>query len=62
MIAFLFFMFKLNAFIIIFAVFYFMNKKKKDYHAERDYLFQNVYPKLKSYCKTTHGLDFQVNK
>lgn len=26
----------------------------------KDYLIANVYPKLKTYCKKTYGLDFQV--
>ena len=31
-----------------------------DTHAERDYLIANVYPKLKTYCKSKYGIDFQV--
>lgn len=28
--------------------------------AERDSLIENVFPKLKDYCREKHGLEFQV--
>lgn len=31
-----------------------------DTHAERDYLIEHTYPKLREYCKKTYGLEFQV--
>lgn len=34
----------------------------KDTMAERDYLIEHVFPKLKEYCKKSHDLDFQVSK
>ena len=30
-----------------------------DTNAERDYLIENIYPRLKDYCKAKHDLDFQ---
>jgi hypothetical protein len=29
-------------------------------HAERDYLIENIFPKLKEYCRNNYQLDFQV--
>ena len=31
-----------------------------DTREERNYLMENVYPKLKDYCKQKYGLEFQV--
>ena len=31
-----------------------------DTHTERDYLIANIYPKLKTYCKTEYNIDFQI--
>lgn len=31
-----------------------------DFEAERNYLFENVYPLVRGYCKENHGIDFQV--
>ena len=31
-----------------------------DMSMERNCLMQNVYPKIKEYCKEKHGLEFQV--
>ena len=39
----------------------FLSSTFTDTHEERDYLIENVFPKLKDYCKKEHGLDFQVN-
>ncbi len=38
----------------------FLSSTFTDTHEERDYLIQNIYPRLKKYCKLEHGLDFQV--
>ena len=35
---------------------------KKDTMAERDYLIERIFPKLKEYCKRKYDLDFQVIK
>ncbi|KAL3862492.1 hypothetical protein ACJMK2_008453 [Sinanodonta woodiana] len=38
----------------------FISSTFTDTREERDMLLENVYPKLKTYCKEKHGLDFQV--
>jgi hypothetical protein len=42
-----------------FSAYHYFNKKK-DTHAERDYLIEKIYPELKTYCKKEYGLNFQV--
>jgi hypothetical protein len=32
----------------------------KDTYEERDYLIENIYPELRTYCFENYGLDFQV--
>ncbi len=41
------------------AVRIFLSSTFSDTKAERNYLFEHIYPKLKEYCKNK-GLDFQV--
>lgn len=38
----------------------FLSSTFTDTHEERDYLIENIYPKLRDYCKNEHGLDFQI--
>jgi hypothetical protein len=38
----------------------FLSSTFSDMHTERDYLIENIYPRLKDYCKSQYGLDFQV--
>ena len=38
----------------------FLSSTFSDTHTERDYLIEHIYPRLKTYCKTTYGYDFQV--
>ncbi len=38
----------------------FLSSTFSDTHTERDYLIEFIYPRLKTYCKTTYGLDFQI--
>jgi hypothetical protein len=42
------------------AVKIFLSSTFSDTHTERDYLIEHIYPKLKTYCKLEHGLDFYV--
>ena len=42
------------------AVNIFLSSTFSDLHAERDYLIENIYPRLKDYCKNQYGLEFQV--
>lgn len=39
----------------------FLSSTFSDTHTERDYLIANIYPLIKTYCKTKYNLDFQVN-
>ena len=39
----------------------FISSTFTDTTAERDYLIENIFPKLKDYCKAIHDLDFQVS-
>ncbi|WAR02876.1 NWD2-like protein [Mya arenaria] len=32
----------------------------QDFEAERSYLFESVYPQVREYCRTNHGVDFQL--
>ena len=38
----------------------FLSSTFSDMHTERDYLIENVYPKLKDYCQNQYGFEFQA--
>lgn len=38
----------------------FLSSTFTDTHEERDYLIENIFPKLRQYCKKEYGLDFQI--
>jgi hypothetical protein len=38
----------------------FLSSTFSDMHTERDYLIENIYPRLKDYCISQYGLEFQV--